>query len=85
MNEATTYNLERKTDNPSQLAVSESKASCVMSLFVPKNENNVTSLVKLPLSTNQDVVVYTFKKYYPGCITFSNGKLEYESDALVTC
>ena len=32
-----------------QLAVSESKASWVISLFVPQNENNVTSLVKFPL------------------------------------
>ena len=48
-----------------QLAVSESKASWVISLFVPQNENNVMSLVKFPLFmtflTNQDVLVYTFE------------------------
>ena len=48
-----------------KLAVSESKESWVISLFVPQNENNATSLVKVPLFmtflTNQDVVVYTFE------------------------
>ena len=47
------------------MAVSESKASWVISLFVPQNENYATSLVKFPLFmtflTNQDVVVYTFE------------------------
>ena len=39
--------------------------SWVISLFVPQNENNATSLIKFPLFmtflTIQDVVVYTFE------------------------
>ena len=48
-----------------KLAVSESKEPCVILLFVPHNENNVTSLVELPLFmtflNNHDVLVYTFE------------------------
>ena len=52
-------------NNPTgQLAVSESKGLWVISLFVPQNENNVTTLVECPLfwtfSTNHDVSVYIF-------------------------
>ena len=46
-----------------QLAFLESKESWVISLFVPQNENKVTSLVEFPLFmtflTNHDVLLYT--------------------------
>ena len=57
--------IESREKKCCQLAVLKSKASWVISLFVPQNENKVTSLVKFPLFmtflTNQDVLVYTFE------------------------
>lgn len=48
-----------------QLTVYESEVLCVIQLFIPKNKNNVTSLIEFQLFqvfiTNHDALMYTFE------------------------